>query len=185
MVNETVISARPSRRDPEIIREAARRLCEEQVFGYLDERGEHIVEQVAAVMRYSTDGYEMCKELDRRHGWDCDRELVDIMDGADWNVDAVYRGREAEWVKANGIEPRFKIGDHVKTPNALFPPTDKTHEGIVYEIDTVRGYYTVRVPSLGHVESGVGTLGSIWPYERITDLWPAESHTGPDSRSPM
>lgn len=57
------------------------------------------------------DGYEICRHLEQRHGWQPDAELVAIFD-----TSYVSNARFAlvrNWVTENTITPQFKIGEEV------------------------------------------------------------------------
>lgn len=152
-------SARPTERDPEVIELAVQKILPE-VVRWCRNGGDNFAEDdIAKDLRAEIgghwDGYEFCKELERSHHWDCDRDLVDILDNAD--LGGALREMEKKWVVAYQVYPGKKIGDAVKW------------EGHHAEITEVHpdGKYTVCIPALGHVKSGMGTHGRIVAWERI------------------
>lgn len=58
------------------------------------------------------DGYNMAKHLDFYHGWDCNREIVELFDDAPWNK--VHNGFVEQWISYWNVEPLLKVGDKVK-----------------------------------------------------------------------
>lgn len=58
------------------------------------------------------DGYNMAKHLDFYHGWDCNREHVELFDDAPWNK--VHNAFVETWINYWHIEPLLKVGDKVK-----------------------------------------------------------------------
>lgn len=129
---------------------------------------DEVREQLIDVLEDHRDGYEMAKRLEDDYDWDCDSELVDILDGSNF-----YEHRKAAvmaWIRDNGIMPRFAMGQEVKVKQSRY---DKTiHDGEIRAVN-VDGTYTVMIPALGHVREGIGTHGSVLPWEDVEDLNPA------------
>ena len=59
------------------------------------------------------DGYHACKALEREH-WDCDRELVDILDGLPHLLYKAEKAAVEAWVTAYGVTVPFAVGDRVR-----------------------------------------------------------------------
>lgn len=57
------------------------------------------------------DGYNMAKHLDFYHGWDCNRELVELFDDAPW--DKAHNFFVQQWMSYWKLGPLFKVGDRV------------------------------------------------------------------------
>lgn len=89
-------------------------------------------------------------------------DLVDLIDSVIGETYAIENARQKEWVHENAIEPLLAEGAQVKLPQS-----GKTYDGVVVKVNEMTGHYTVRVPSLGHVEKGVGTHGFVVPFETL------------------
>lgn len=101
------------------------------------------------------DGYEFTKLLERNHSWDCNRELVDILDGYDlWGA---HREFEKRWVAAYRVFPSLLISATL------------TYEGHPAEITKIYadGKYCIYCADLGHVKQGPGTHGVLVNWEEI------------------
>jgi hypothetical protein len=109
------------------------------------------------------DAWKICRSLED-DGWDVDEDLMDIMRGA-WIVvaDALNAALEA-WV----IDAQVTLALPVGTDVEVDVPRHGRLCGTVVSLDPTRGTYTVRFPSLGHVESGPGTRGRVFPAEMLT-----------------
>jgi hypothetical protein len=135
---------------------------------------------VAALMscQPSYDAYKLASCLDRDHGWSSNKDLVDLLDATDFIAHSNLYEVISDWVIANGIKPKRSIGDAVrlKTPGARGVSADV--DGEIISIDEAHAQYIVRIPSLGHVSTGIGTHGVIINFEEIHDLaTPAEEFT--------
>lgn len=152
-------SARPTELDPEVIEMALSKILPAVVEWDRTGGGNSTEEEIANDLREEIgihrDGYEFCRELEKHKHWDCDRELVDILDSAD--MSGALREMEKRWVAAYQVFPGQLIGNQI------------TWEGNTAEITALHadGKYTVFVPALGHVKSGLGTHGIIIPWERV------------------
>lgn len=101
------------------------------------------------------DGYEFTKLLERDHHWDCDRELIDILDNYDlWGA---HKEFEKRWVAAYQVFPSLLIGAEL---------TYKEHPAEITEL-YADGKYCVFCAALGHVKKGLGTHGEIVTWESI------------------
>lgn len=125
-------------------------------------------EWVASLLRVlsdalpGADGWSLCRDMER-DGWDVDSFLVDVMDSASGVVDDVLRAAEGAWVEDTAMTLPLAVG----CPVTVDIPRRGTVEGFIAARDPRRGTYTVRVPSLGHVERGLGVLGAVLPAEAV------------------
>lgn len=151
-------SARPTDCDPEVIELALSKILPEVVrwcrSGGDNSQESEIADDLRDELGQHSDGYEFCRELERKH-WTCDRELVDILDNAD--LSGALSEMERKWVTAYQVYPSQVIGNQI------------IWEGSPAEITAnhADGKYTICVPALGHVKSGLGTHGIIIPWERV------------------
>ena len=59
-------------------------------------------------------GYELAKELESRHFWDIDAEIVDILDGHSRTLEQ-HRNKDVQaWADENNIEPPIPLFTRVK-----------------------------------------------------------------------
>lgn len=118
---------------------------------------------------HAWDGYKLAASLASSHHWEPDAALVDILDHASSLLWAEHDQRLRRWVQEHGVKCRRVIG-------APAPVTSKgkSYTGTIVRVDADRAQYTVRVPELGHVESGMGTRGLLVDAEAV-DLEAEES----------
>lgn len=120
------------------------------------------MEEVRRAMQYASDGFQIADSLSSR-GWHADEELVELMGWLARQRSDARRELEAKWVRENRVKPALAVGATVTVLSGAGP-----HNGCVGEvtaIDEVYGRYTVLVPTLGHVRSGIGTHGFVVNYE--------------------
>lgn len=162
---------RPNRMSDEVIAEVANRLMP-RVLQWLhigQDDAEEVIEtakDIMAVLKVSSDGYKMAKELEDRHGWDePDSELVDVLEGADYygTLQTAIRA----WVKDNDLKPKYEVGEVVTVKKVSHEGSE--HRGEIISIGD-DGTYTVMIPALGHVREGVGTHGTIFAWE-VVEGW--------------
>lgn len=72
------------------------------------------VETIAAAYQHPMDGYELARELDRRHGWDLRRNDVDELDNMESLVRAQLEAAEKAWVTEHQIAPTLPVGTRIK-----------------------------------------------------------------------
>jgi hypothetical protein len=167
-------SARPSSTDDELRKRLVRQFVEEHAHGLGVADGN--IEDVACVLEGECrasgvpDGYKLARELDRRLGWEVDTAMVETLDMLGTTISAGVREAVAEWVQRCQVAPRLAIGDAVNVRHR-----GDLHDGVIARVDLRAAEYVVRVPSLGHVESGSGTHGLVRPFEDFHDIvQPAE-----------
>lgn len=127
-----------------------------------DDKPEYIQQQIREALRYawSWDGYEITKAL---RDWECNRDMVDIMDAAWGYARDAHDAQLAAWVSDYDIKPKFALGETVDTMAGR-----ETVRGEIVGIDTKRATYTVCCASHGHVKDGVGCHGFIVRFEDTT-----------------
>jgi|GEM_PF-4275243 len=120
------------------------------------------------------DGYKIAKNLDDWCMWECDAQLVDILDSFWHFSDRVHHEAVKQWVQEQSINPQHSIGDNI-TVKVL----DKEYTGVVVGLNPVSATYTVNISELGHkkfsidahggvvFEPGSGSLGVIVGVEEI------------------
>ncbi len=123
-------------------------------------------EQILKALEYAGhDGYDLTKYLDDHFHWSVDAELTDIMGCADYY--GCHREAVKCWIRDTGAKPALVVGQEVTVKN----PRDGDTTGFIRDI-TDDGMYCVRIPSKGHVEEGLGTHGSLYPWEDL-ERWQA------------
>lgn len=113
---------RPTIRDPRVRRNAVEDLLPDVIDWYgrnwrESEREEVIADLMTIISE--PDGYQAARALEQRSHWECNSELVEILDGGWYHtaVDDAVR----EWVRYNLITPKFAVGDIVKTRHGTGP----------------------------------------------------------------
>jgi len=81
--------------------------------GYLSEDTKDESAKDLAKMSRNADGYEIAKELDSWHHWDCSKEMIDYLDNYGYAVSKLVEKAEAEWAKQNNIQPPVPVGERV------------------------------------------------------------------------
>lgn len=161
---------RPNYSSPEILLMAANGLMPQvmQWGKFSDDEAPEIAEQVVKALKSDTDGYHRAKYLEDRFSWDSDSELVEIMESDD--IYGATRNAIKAWIRDNAITPAFEIGKQVSVR-----ADRRQSEMLIGKIRSLTedGMYCVMVPALGHVESGLGTHGLLFPWEDV-EAWNAE-----------
>lgn len=162
---------RPNNSSPEVLIMVVNKLLSQviQWGSYTDDEESEVGEQLLNALESERDGYDLAKYLDDRFSWDCDSELVDILDGADF-YGAAKTAIKA-WIRDNAIVPAFEVGRQVSVKMAR---QAEMLTGIIRSL-TDDGMYCVMIPSEGHVESGLGTHGLLFPWEDVEAWNGAES----------
>jgi hypothetical protein len=78
-----------------------------------EEQRNQAIHEIVTVTRGDTDGYQICKQLDLRYGWDCDSEMVDEMDNFSSYLFSVFSEAERTWASTLNPQPPFTIGTRV------------------------------------------------------------------------
>lgn len=127
-----------------------------------------ILDELSDACACNDDGYGVARDLDNRHMWDVDSELVDILDAVAFErIKAHDRSVEA-WVLREGVKPEHALGQRVQF---RFQKWDKvSNVGEVIEVDERKAKYLVFCESLGHVRNGVGTHGVYVPFEETMSV---------------
>jgi len=157
---------RPNYSSPEVLVMVVDRLLP-QVMQWgkfrVDEAPE-IAEQVMKALKNGTDGYHRAKYLEDRFSWDSDSELVEVMESDDFYGAA--RDAIKAWIRDNAIVPAFEAGRQVSVKVRRL---SEMVTGTIRSL-TEDGMYCIMVPALGHVESGLGTHGLLFPWEDV-EAW--------------
>jgi len=132
---------------------------------YSETEAPEVGDELRKTMETCRDGYHMAKHLEDRYGWDPDSELVDILEGA--NFHGAVNNAVVAWLRDNGVKPAFEVGREVTVK--LNGRNSGDHQGIISDIRE-DGTYLVRVPSLGHVETGLGVHGFNLNWEEV-EAW--------------
>lgn len=158
---------RPKPNCKEVVRLAAEMLLP-KVIEWLKEGGDdraeeerdQILDDLADAIEYEDDGFRIAEQLKSNHYWEPDAGLVEILD-RHYKYDA-YKDLVKKWVKENDIKPELAIESSVTVT-----VKGKSVNGIITNINNDTAEYTVCCESLGHVRSGIGTHGTILPYEEV------------------
>ncbi len=163
-------SPRPDYSSPEVLMVVVDRLMPQvMAWGkFSEDEAPEIAEQVMKALKSDSDPYRRAKYLEDRFSWDSDSELVDVMESDDF-YGAAQEAIKA-WIKDNDISPVFEVGRQVSVKER------RQSEMVAGRIRSISedGMYCVMVPSLGHVESGIGTHGLLFPWEDVEE-WNASS----------
>lgn len=105
------IEGRPKTATAEMKEAAAAAIILQLIDDGLLEEGQYD-QSVCDLAKMSTryDGYEIAKELDRWHGWNCDREMLDYFDNYSSEVRTMVDVVQYHWIKRHNIQPPFPIG---------------------------------------------------------------------------
>ncbi|KQV27876.1 hypothetical protein ASC97_05805 [Rhizobium sp. Root1203] len=127
-MNDTAIPTRP-RYGSQEVRALAIEAMLDDLIEWLDGSDidrDRVSNQLAA--SFERNGYDFARSLDRRHGWEPDARLVEILDNAD--LSSAHRKVQSDWVKAYGVVVPFTVGDYVSTASypkariaAIWPAT--------------------------------------------------------------
>jgi HrpA-like RNA helicase len=113
-VNEAGLMNRPTRYDECVQRRAAEIVLPE-IKRWLNDPSwatdEEIIQDLMECLGEG-DGYKICDELKRKHSWECDSQLVEILDG--WVIDDAEKELVKQWVKCLGVKLDIPIGTHVR-----------------------------------------------------------------------
>jgi hypothetical protein len=149
---------RPGCRDGIVVEAAARAVLPE-VMDWLkpdDSPEDEVLGDIKDAICGGGDGYEMTKYLEDRKHWDCDSEMVGILDGVDlWSPhDRLVK----QWVAANRIRPALGEGASV---------AHRRHgAGRIVGIREDTAEYTVLFSKDAGKVAG-GHIGTIIPFEDI------------------
>ena len=173
------VQARPKHTD--IPAKAVAEKLADDVMAWLGGEGgsrESVIDDLEKAIAYGLDGYAIAKYLDNDCSWNVDADLVEILENAYWIRSSLHDKAVEAWVLACGIKPRLQLGTPVKVKNRA--TGNKVLDGQIVSIDEKRGTYTVCIEALGHVREGMGTTGSVLPFEDV-ERWTAELAEGAKS----
>lgn len=158
---------RPQVSDPNVVARACKMLRPqlEEWFKHDNEPlDEAILTDLANIINTYDDGYYFAKRLDEK-GWGCDSEMVEILNDVYSYICDAFKEIETQWFLDSGITLKYKIGDKVQATR-----NRKAYVGEIISIFSDTGHYSVFIESEGHVRTGVGTNGAIFPLEDVTDI---------------
>ena len=164
---------RPGYSAPEVFISVVDRLMPEIMrWGKFEEHeAESVAEQVLSAFKHEDqDGYRLARYLEKYGSWDSDSELSEILEGADFY--RCHKEATKAWIKDNSAVPSFVVGREVSVKERR---QSEMLTGKIRDI-TDDGMYCVMVPSLGHVESGLGTHGLLFPWEDV-EVWNAAAES--------
>ena len=131
---------------------------------YLRQLREELLDSVD----YHNDGYEIAKNLERRHYWGVDASLVEILDDSRALRMVTFYSLIKEWVFSNGILPQYSVGQSVRF--RMSETRDAEHVSEITEVRLDRAQYLINSPMLGHVKSPKSGVMSVYiNYEAIID----------------
>jgi hypothetical protein len=132
---------------------------------------EELQENFTASDLFSSDGYELARDLEKDMGFDSDSQLVDDMNSISYFCHSCLRVNVEKWVKDCEITPKYSIGDEVsvwvKNVNYI---------GEISKIYERTAEYSIFIEELGHVREGVGTTSTIKKFEEIEKDFFDEKH---------
>jgi len=165
------VQARPKHTD--IPAKAVAEKLADDVMAWLDEEHtrESVIDDLEKAIAYGLDGYAIAKYLDSDLGWSVDADLVEILENSYWIESSLHDKAVEAWVMACGIKPRLQLWAPVKVKTRA--TNNKVVDGLIVSIDEKRGTYTVCIEALGHVREGMGTTGSVLPFEDV-EQWTAD-----------
>lgn len=161
---------RPTRNDPRVVEATARAALKDVAkwlgADYNPDEDAELVEQLMGAIYYDEDGYARAHYLDSRFGWSVDFALCEILNDADTHCET--HKRVVEWVTANGITPKFAVGDIVKTK--------KNGTGPITRVDAASALYVVCTDEYvtQHPEGNGGYLIAFEDCARLIAEWDAK-----------
>lgn len=147
---------RPNEYDSSLTRLAAKDLLEDLRKAFPDESfdEEDSIYSLSEAIRYDDDGYAICRNLEN-DGWDCDSQMVEIMDNASGYKYRHHKEQVREWVKQSN-PALLPVGTAV-----TFERRGQSHQGVISKVNGDLAEYTVYVEAMGHVREGIGTHGCV------------------------
>ena len=113
-------------------------------------------------IEFEDDSRKILNYLEDHYYWSVNRDLQEIMDEVAEERYIALTQLTNQWVLQNGVSPKHSVGQRVS-----FVTKNKTHEGVVAKVDESVAKYLVRCKQLGHVETGIGTHGTLLPFEDV------------------
>jgi hypothetical protein len=161
-VNRDGLMERPTRYDKCVLQRAAE-LALPEVKSWLGDEGfatdNEIMEDLIDCID-EKDGFSIAEKLKSRHHWDCDSELVEIMDGG--FIHSSLSELEKQWVKCLNVKLDIPIGTPVKIKS-------RNESGIVVKLYPETAKYGVHTPEQKETSNWI--------------LLPEDVEVGPDSRA--
>lgn len=76
--------------------------------------GSNGADDIVSEYSLGTDGFELCKRLEKYCSWDTDREDMDVLDELDCCARQMLKEAEQNWITQNNIQPPYANGTRVK-----------------------------------------------------------------------
>jgi hypothetical protein len=156
-------TSRPTYKDPAVVRTVAEALAPQVAEWAGDGVDENLITELENALRYSIDGYEMAKSLERTSYFP-DAALVEILDEAAVHSSNALDEAQRKWMSNSNLQP-LTVGSLVSF----------RHQGVetigeVVSNNVLLGKSTVFVAALGHVRSGTGTHGFVVNWEDLKSV---------------
>jgi hypothetical protein len=172
-----MISSRPNLYSESVIQQTAELVYNKFIKAYLKEAGEEdpdsdkdcIIKDLVKALWYD-DGYRCARELSHC-SWECDAELVEILEEAQISKLDIVDKLVKEWVIENNINPELEIGQ-----KCSFTSQGKKYIGSIIKIEKNLGQYLIFCEALGHVKESdkptkanysCRTFGTYINYENV------------------
>lgn len=109
---------------------------------YLQQLREELLDSID----YHNDGYEIAKNLERRHYWSVNASLVELLDDSVALRMVTFNSLIKEWVFSNGILPKYSVGQSVR----FVTHRNVEHVGEITRVEFDQARYVIHCPALGH-----------------------------------
>lgn len=71
-------------------------------------------EEIASCYYSHIDGYQLAKELEDKHSWNIDLQVIEELEELQWEVDSIHKKVCMQWVIDSNIKPQFENGTKIK-----------------------------------------------------------------------
>lgn len=148
-----MLSSRPNLYSEEVIQQSAEIVYNKFIIAYLKNAGEEnpdsdkdcIIKDLVKALWFD-DGYRCARELSHC-GWECDAEIVEILEKAQFIKCDIVDKLTKEWVVQNNINPELEVGQ-----KCSFTSCGKKYIGTVTRIEKDLAQYLIFCEELGHVK---------------------------------
>ena len=158
------VPERPSKKSAEVQNAAAKELASvlkdywKSTCGMEDEEAVYCALEL--IDQYDYDGYKLAKFCDDTWGWDCDSEMVDILDGVQSIVYRATGNAVEKWVKDYNVTVPYEVGQRVHFKKNAY---SSTLGGVIKHINTEMATLTIK----GDDCTKPHTIGYIIPVEDV------------------
>jgi hypothetical protein len=163
-IEAPTIPKRPHYRDPDILREAAKRMTPDLRRHFEGNEDEAIWDALTTAMKaaFSLDGYEIARELEDEAFVEPNADMVADLDSAYPLADQVANEAIKEWVQKHNVVLKRKVGDRVKCRHGV---------GVINGVKAELAYYLFKPDSSTKFQLG----GGIHVFEdELEDATPAD-----------